>query len=145
MAYDPKTITLAPGALMLVVTDGVIEAQNAAGEMYGFERLEALLNDLPNDVTAQGVIDAVLAAVREHLGDQEPQDDVTLLALRSLEITVSKTVAVQPPSAQIEDKTGPEPAAPAAEAGVGSETSTSSEQKDEAPTAAASIEPTKGE
>jgi len=86
LAYESKTITLAPGALLLVATDGVVEAQNTAGEMFGFERLEELLKTLPEDIAAQALIDRIMAAVRVHLGDEEPQDDVTILAIRSLEL-----------------------------------------------------------
>jgi serine phosphatase RsbU (regulator of sigma subunit) len=85
MAYESKTITLAPGALLLLMSDGVIETQNAGGEFFGFERLEALLNGLPADTSAQTLIDRIMAAVREHLDGEEVQDDVTILAIRSRE------------------------------------------------------------
>jgi serine phosphatase RsbU (regulator of sigma subunit) len=85
MAYESKTITLAPGALLLLMSDGVIETQNTSGEFFGFERLEALLNGLPVDTSAQALVDRILAAVREHLGGEEVQDDVTILAIRSRE------------------------------------------------------------
>jgi len=96
LAYEAKTITLAPGAMLLVATDGVVEAQNAAGEMYGFERLEELLKTLPQTITAQDLIDRIMAAVRVHLGDEEPQDDVTILAIRSL-VLVSSSESITLP------------------------------------------------
>ncbi len=86
MAYDSKTVTLAPGAVLLIASDGVVEAQNASGEFFGFERLEALLNDLPLEVTAQQVIDRIIAAVHDYVGDGEPADDLTIVAVRSLEV-----------------------------------------------------------
>lgn len=96
MAYESKTITLEPGSMLLAATDGVVEAQNAAGDMFGFERLEELLNSLPKNIAAQALIDQILAAVRAHLGDQEPQDDVTILAVRSREEAASSEVATRP-------------------------------------------------
>ncbi|MBN2303796.1 MAG: PP2C family protein-serine/threonine phosphatase [Anaerolineae bacterium] len=86
-SYTAKTITLAPGAMMVIMSDGFVEAQDADGEIFGFERLEKLLGDLPRTVTAQGVIDRVLAATRQHIGDEDIQDDLTLLVLHSVEIT----------------------------------------------------------
>jgi sigma-B regulation protein RsbU (phosphoserine phosphatase) len=83
MAYAAKEIDLPPGAMVLFMSDGVVEAQNAAGELYGFERVEALLNSLPAEITAQGVVDRVLAAVHDHLDNQEAQDDLTILVVRS--------------------------------------------------------------
>jgi serine phosphatase RsbU (regulator of sigma subunit) len=140
LAYDSKTVTLAPGSLLLVVTDGVVEAQNTAGEMYGFERLEELLNSLPKTISAQGVIDAVMASVRAHLGDQEPQDDVTLLAIRSLEVAVPKIEMAGVPSETGQDeKTIPEPAPLKAEPEIGHEVTA------EAPVSVASLESTKGD
>jgi sigma-B regulation protein RsbU (phosphoserine phosphatase) len=65
------------------MSDGALEAQNAAGEFFGFERLEALLNELPADIDPQALIDRILGAVGEHLGGEEAQDDITLLAIRS--------------------------------------------------------------
>jgi serine phosphatase RsbU (regulator of sigma subunit) len=87
MAYESKTVTLAPGSLVLIASDGVIEAQNPEGEFYGFERLEALLNTLPDAISAQGVIDQILVSVREFLAGEEPQDDLTIVVLHSLEVT----------------------------------------------------------
>ncbi|RPJ01444.1 MAG: GAF domain-containing protein [Chloroflexi bacterium] len=86
ISYDSKTVTLAPGSMLLIASDGVVEAQNASGEFYSFERLEALLNSLPLEVTAQQVIDAIIAAVRDYVGDEEPADDLTIVAVRSLEL-----------------------------------------------------------
>lgn len=91
MAYDSKTITLEPGAMLLLMTDGVIEAQNTGGEFFGFDRLEALLNGQPRDMSAQTLVDRILAAVRDHLGDEEAQDDMTILAIRSLDVLSEKT------------------------------------------------------
>ncbi|MBN1563434.1 MAG: SpoIIE family protein phosphatase, partial [Anaerolineae bacterium] len=81
----------APGSVALFMSDGIVEAQNTAGELYGFERAEALLNALPSDISAQGVVDRVLAAVREHLGTEEAQDDLTILVIRSLVTTPATT------------------------------------------------------
>ncbi|MCC7446585.1 MAG: SpoIIE family protein phosphatase [Anaerolineae bacterium] len=85
-AYSAKTLLLAPGSTLLVVSDGVLECQNLQQEFFGFERLEALLAELPPTLTAQQVIDAILDAVHRHLEGQEPQDDITIVAVRSLEL-----------------------------------------------------------
>jgi serine phosphatase RsbU (regulator of sigma subunit) len=84
--YKAKTLTLAPGALLLFISDGVIESQNAEGEFFGFERLEALLNEMPLDASAESLVDCILNAVRVHLGGLEAQDDITVVALRSVEV-----------------------------------------------------------
>jgi serine phosphatase RsbU (regulator of sigma subunit) len=84
--YSAKTVTLAPESMLLFVSDGVIECQNLKQEFYGFERLEALLAEMPMPTSADCVVDTVLAAVRQHLEGQEPQDDITVVAVKSVEL-----------------------------------------------------------
>src|SRR5262245_9159726 len=48
--YAAREIDLNPGDLLLFYTDGIVEAKNADGQLFGFERLETLLHahgDLP--------------------------------------------------------------------------------------------------
>jgi serine phosphatase RsbU (regulator of sigma subunit) len=86
VVYKAKKVTLAPDAMMLFVTDGVIEAFSPTGELYGFDRLEALLNELPSNATSEDVVTAVWESVQKHMGSAEPSDDVTIVAMRSLEV-----------------------------------------------------------
>jgi sigma-B regulation protein RsbU (phosphoserine phosphatase) len=72
---------LEEGDLMLLYTDGSIEARNAAGEMFGTERLEAKLLSL-KDQSAQAICDGLLESVRAFAVAQD--DDVTLLVARRL-------------------------------------------------------------
>jgi serine phosphatase RsbU (regulator of sigma subunit) len=74
-----------PGELLCIVTDGVTDAQNAAGERYGSERLAHLLARLrTHSMTARAVVDGVTADVRAYVGHADAADDVTVLALRWL-------------------------------------------------------------
>lgn len=72
---------LEPGELVLAYSDGVVEAQAPDGEMFGQERLEAVLRDGGDDGDPQRVVDAVLAAMERFTRGVEPYDDVTLLAV----------------------------------------------------------------
>lgn len=78
--YGIETHELQPGDLMLIFTDGLTEAQNAAGGFYGQERLRRTL------AHSSGNAEAVLAAMRGDLGEfvgaAPAADDLTLLALR---------------------------------------------------------------
>jgi serine phosphatase RsbU (regulator of sigma subunit) len=72
-----------PGESLCLVTDGVADAQNAAGEHYGSERLRSVLARLrTGSMTARALVDAVGADVREFVGNADPADDVTVLVLR---------------------------------------------------------------
>src|SRR5687767_3991478 len=83
-SYAAATASLRPGDLLFVCSDGVTEAENAANELFGEERMEQAL-DAPGAATAQALIAAVLRAVHAHAGEgRPPSDDITALAVRLL-------------------------------------------------------------
>ena len=81
LRYQNQTVSLHPGDALFVCTDGVVEAMNGAGELYGAERLEAQLR-----VAAGAAPETMVSAVKRHVdeftGDAPKADDVTLLAAR---------------------------------------------------------------
>jgi adenylate cyclase len=84
-AYVAGNYSMQPGELLCIVTDGVADALNAAGERYGSERLSRMLAQLrTHSMTARAVVDAVAADVRAYVGKADAADDVTVLALRWL-------------------------------------------------------------
>ncbi len=75
-------VELVPGSTLVLYTDGVTEARDRAGAQFGEEGLAAALATRPF-VTAAGAVDAVHAAVEEHLrGSRRAVDDLAVLALR---------------------------------------------------------------
>ncbi|MBK6863900.1 MAG: CHASE2 domain-containing protein [Ideonella sp.] len=81
--YRSARIRLSRGAWLCLMTDGVAEAQNAAGELYGFGRLQDLLVRCQRErAGATAVVQAVEADVLAFAGGAEPSDDLTLLVLR---------------------------------------------------------------
>ncbi|KPQ06108.1 MAG: sigma-B regulation protein (phosphoserine phosphatase) RsbU [Rhodobacteraceae bacterium HLUCCA12] len=81
VAYDCLNLRLMPGDTLMVYTDGVTEAMNAANEEYGTDRLLALSQSLRGH-GASGFVDGVLDDVRQHSGSALQSDDLTLLCLR---------------------------------------------------------------
>jgi len=79
--YPMARHQLVPGEWVCVVTDGVTEAMNPSGELYGAGRLRKVLAALPADVAPQAMIAAVRADVGRFVGEAEPSDDLTLLCL----------------------------------------------------------------
>lgn len=72
---------LAPGDLVVLYSDGITEAENADGALFGVARLKAeLQRHAAEDVSA--IKDAVIAAVRAHIGAAPVYDDMTLLVIR---------------------------------------------------------------
>jgi len=84
-AYEEDGLSLRTGDLLVLYTDGISEAMNPKGEMYGDDRVYALVRDLPHGLSAREVTDRVLEALREFLDGEEPRDDMTLMVVRVLE------------------------------------------------------------
>ena len=78
--YTDYILTLEPGDAVFVYTDGVPEANNAAGEMYGIERLEAALNRVA-DQSPEGILRGVRADVDAFVAGAKQFDDLTMLCL----------------------------------------------------------------
>ncbi|MSR39870.1 MAG: hypothetical protein EXS02_13655 [Planctomycetes bacterium] len=81
--YTALHVQLEPGDCLLLYTDGVTEAADASGEMFGEARLAGIVEQTAK-FGAAAVVDAVLAAVRNYEGQQGHGDDVTVLAIRSV-------------------------------------------------------------
>jgi serine phosphatase RsbU (regulator of sigma subunit) len=82
--YHELTVPLAPGDTLIFLSDGIVEAHNQAGELYGFERLEALVDRLPGDLGVVELVQHILDEVLGFVGDAEPHDDITVIATRPL-------------------------------------------------------------
>lgn len=80
-AFESGTVTLAPGDLLAMFTDGVTEAQGSGEELFGDERIESVLH-LNRDRGAEGVLDALIEAVKGYEGDRGPSDDLTAIIVK---------------------------------------------------------------
>ena len=84
-AYRGAMCQLLPGEMLCLMTDGVTEAQNPAGELYGPARAERKLIELgQSEVGAQALVMALQADALAFAGGAEAADDLTILALRWL-------------------------------------------------------------
>ncbi len=78
--YDNGAVSLNPGDLLALYTDGVTEARPGDGELFGEARLEHLLIDIASQ-PLKIICDRIVHDVDEYRR-HEPQDDVTLLVLK---------------------------------------------------------------
>jgi len=78
--WEQRKVRLAPGDVLVLYTDGITEAQNQRDEFFGEERLlEAAQANLAR--SAQDVQCALMAEVREFVGDAPQFDDITLMVV----------------------------------------------------------------
>jgi adenylate cyclase len=80
--YTPAALRLEPGDTLCLITDGVTDAAGPDGQLYGRERLEALLGRLGGAATAAEVGEAIRRDVAAFTGGTEPSDDMAVLILR---------------------------------------------------------------
>lgn len=78
--YVERTVPLSAGDRVIFYTDGITEAADASGVLYGVERLEAVARATAG-LTAEGIRDAILADCRAYAGDGPASDDRTLIVL----------------------------------------------------------------
>lgn len=81
LALDEQVVRLAPDDSLLLYTDGVTEAWDAQGEMFGLERLSTTIRAC-GDLPGQAVCDQVVATVLAYQHGVPQHDDVTLVAVR---------------------------------------------------------------
>ena len=79
--YDESKVQLSAGDLLVCYTDGITEPENEYGEMFGEERLVALISKNA-DRDENKIIETVMEAVREWTGSPELSDDMTVLLAR---------------------------------------------------------------
>ncbi len=78
--YRTQEVPIARGDRLLLATDGAPEAQNAAGEMFGRNRLGQLLRETKDEPLAVA-LHRIAGAITRHRGSQPLTDDLTLVAV----------------------------------------------------------------
>ena len=78
---DEHTQALSPGDLIVLYTDGITEATDASGEMFGDEGLARVLAGA-GGLDPAAIRERVVREVRSFVGDAEPHDDMTMVIVR---------------------------------------------------------------
>jgi serine phosphatase RsbU (regulator of sigma subunit) len=82
MAYEEKGITLGAGDRALFYSDGLVEAHNPEGEMFGFSRLRALVAE---HAEGEALVDFLMKELYSFTGERwEQEDDITLVTLQRI-------------------------------------------------------------
>jgi sigma-B regulation protein RsbU (phosphoserine phosphatase) len=79
--YTEQVVPARAGDLVFFYTDGLVEAEDDTGDMFGIDRLKALLG-IEQNKGVDAVLNEVEDAVRRFRGNNEPMDDATMMALR---------------------------------------------------------------
>lgn len=80
--YTARQLLLEPGDCILLYTDGIPEAMDHDGEMYGEDRLALLLAQLAPNHSAQRILDGIMQELDVFRRGQMGTDDVTAVVIR---------------------------------------------------------------
>jgi sigma-B regulation protein RsbU (phosphoserine phosphatase) len=78
--YSSRQAQLRPGDIVVWYTDGLTEARDAAGKLYGTQRLSAAVQANAQQ-SAEGLREAILADVRAFSAGQPQRDDITVVVV----------------------------------------------------------------
>ena len=79
--YTAKTLEMRPGSRLVIFSDGLTDAENAAEEDFGDERLVEYCSNIAVGIDAKGTADRLMQAVAEWSGGVERFDDTTVVVL----------------------------------------------------------------
>ncbi|QQR83674.1 PP2C family protein-serine/threonine phosphatase [Candidatus Peregrinibacteria bacterium] len=75
-------VPLEPGDVIVLYTDGLTEAKNQSGEMYGLERIEHSLKENGYFPSAEGIFDHLTKDFSEFVGPYVQVDDLTMIVMK---------------------------------------------------------------
>jgi serine phosphatase RsbU (regulator of sigma subunit) len=79
--YTDTEVVIEPGDMILLVSDGIVEARTSDGALFGFERLEALLESYGPSLHAEQLLSDLIDQVFTFMGDAEQHDDMTVVVI----------------------------------------------------------------
>jgi sigma-B regulation protein RsbU (phosphoserine phosphatase) len=79
--YDEFTFKAKPGDMFVFFSDGILDARNRAGDMFGRSRVEAIVAGCA-EISADCVVKSLFKAATEHAGGEEAFDDETVVAIK---------------------------------------------------------------
>ena len=79
--YDEFTFRAKPGDMFVFFSDGILDARNKAGDMFGRHRVEEIIAK-SWEFSADWVVDSIFKAVAEHAAGVETFDDQTVVAIK---------------------------------------------------------------
>ncbi len=81
VAFEENSVILQRGDLLFIYTDGIVEAQNSAEELFGIDRLCTILADAA-DEEPEAILDRILREVASFSLSQALQDDISMIVMK---------------------------------------------------------------
>jgi sigma-B regulation protein RsbU (phosphoserine phosphatase) len=81
---ENERVGLETGQILFLGTDGIWEAHNSQGDMFGKKAVRSIIRQNAKACAAE-IQEAILSSLRNFQGDADPEDDVTLVVIKILE------------------------------------------------------------
>jgi sigma-B regulation protein RsbU (phosphoserine phosphatase) len=82
MTYEEQTVTLKPGDMLVLYSDGAEDAMNPEREQFGEERVEQIISENLH-LSPDEIQQRLLSEIHDFTGDGPPFDDITLVTLKT--------------------------------------------------------------
>jgi sigma-B regulation protein RsbU (phosphoserine phosphatase) len=79
--YDEFRFKMKPGDMFVFFSDGILDARNRQGELFGRGRVERIVEQCAGN-TAESVVESLFQAVAEHSAGVEAFDDETVVVIK---------------------------------------------------------------
>ncbi len=79
--YEEEMLDFSRGDVLVIYTDGIAEAMNSKGEMFGVQRLSEILQENQQESSTK-IIDIVFDAVKKFAGAAPQSDDITMVVVK---------------------------------------------------------------
>lgn len=73
---------LAAGDVLVFYTDGIYEARDRGGKMYGFERLQGIIQEVGGNGNAWEILDQIFADVEGFIEGSPHEDNMTIIVVK---------------------------------------------------------------
>lgn len=91
---EETTVSIEPGDIFVLFTDGLSESMNGKGEEFGEQRLMEIIGANP-DLSAEALVGTIRAAVDRFIGDVSQHDDFTMVIVKILEALEQRSTPQQ--------------------------------------------------
>ena len=81
LGYEEVLVTLVRGDMIILLSDGVVEARNPKNDLLGFERFEEIVRTAPR-TSASDMMGHLQSELVAFMGSAELSDDLTLVVVR---------------------------------------------------------------
>ncbi len=82
ITYEAQQVDLQCGDFIIFSSDGLVEAKDHNNELFGFDRVTKLIEEIPSTATAQDATSYLVGALNSFTQNTELADDVTLIVLK---------------------------------------------------------------